>query len=614
MCGIVGTFTVRGGVAAWEAQIRSAMDLMVRRGPDDQGCWSDGRRCALGFRRLSILDLTPAGRQPMLTADGRYALVLNGEIYNYRELRRELEQDGSEFRSSGDAEVALMALARWGVGALNRFNGMFALGFYDALEQRLLLARDHAGIKPLYFLHVPDGLFFASQYDVILAHPWAGRESVDPQRLSLYLHLGYIPAPFAALRRSEALEPGCWMTIDQDGTVERGRHFTFPRHRVPDLAGHEADEAIDGAIAAAVKRQLVSDVPVGVFLSGGIDSPLVAAKLRHSAPDCPAFTIGTNGDEFDESPDAGRYAEALQLRHQVLQLAARDAFGMLDDVVAACGEPLDDYSLFPTMAVSRLARGSVKVALSGDGGDDLFFGYVGRMLPPLRQEEGPWLPTSLWRRLRNWAQQSPEPGPAGLPSPYLRSHRFVPERWLHEVFPHLPSWPAECTLFDYAGRGSDGLAQWIRWNEFTGHLTRVLLKVDRASMYHGLEVRVPLLDREVVEIATRVDWKSCLDLDRGVGKLPLRHSLAREITFQSRAKRGFTVPMSEWLRGVLRPAFEDMVLARTDLAGVPFDRTALRERYRRHLSGEEDQGWGLWRLLSLSLWEARHARPRTQCV
>lgn len=609
MCGIVGLFSTGGGIAAWQEQIHAAMDRMARRGPDDQGSWSDGRGCALGFRRLAILDLTAAGRQPMLTADGRYALVLNGEIYNFRELRRELEQGGSRFRSSGDAEVALEALARWGVGALERFNGMFALGCYDTVDRQLLLARDHAGIKPLYYLRTAEGLVFASQYDAILLHPWAAGAGMDPERLSLYLHLGYIPAPFAPLRQSGSVEPGGWMTIGADGTVRQGRWFSFPRLRVPDLRGAEADEAVAAAVTAAVRRQLVSDVPVGVFLSGGIDSPLVAAQLRRLAPGCPAFTLGTNGDEFDETPEARAYAEALGLPHTVRQLTSEAAFGMLDDVVAATGEPLDDYSLFPTMAVSRLAREQVKVALSGDGGDDLFWGYPGRMLAPLRRAVDSGSPRSLLGRLRRWSRPAIRPSLA-----YLASHRFVSEDWLRAVFPALPPWPAECTLYDFDGDGSDAdaLAQWIRWNEFSGHLSRILLKVDRASMHHALEVRVPLLDREVVEVATRVDWRSCLDLQRGVGKVPLRHALAREIPFQTSAKRGFTVPMSEWLRGVLRPVFEDMVLARTELAGLPFDRAVLREQYRRHLSGAEDQRWGLWRLLSLSLWEARHVRGGTR--
>lgn len=617
MCGIVGLFAP-GGLAGWEEQLRAAMDAMARRGPDDQATWTDGRVCALGFRRLAILDLSPAGRQPMLTADGRCALVLNGEIYNFRALRRELEQHGDRFRSTGDAEVALLALARWGIGALDRFNGMFALAFYDAVERRLLLARDHAGIKPLYYLRAAEGFVFASQYDVILSHPWAAADVLDPARMSLYLHLGYLPSPFAPLRQSSSLEPGSWMTVGGDGRVDQGRYFSFPRHRVPDLAGAEAVEAVDAAVTAAVRRQLVSDVPVGVFLSGGIDSPLVAAKLRHAAPDCPAFTLGTNGDEFDETPEATAYAEALGLPHSVRRLTPEDAFAMLDDVVAACGEPLDDYSLFPTMAVSQLARGSVKVALSGDGGDDLFWGYPGRMVPVLRRTLGSAAPPrtlrSRWRRLRRWSPWPAPPVLARASQVYLATHRFVREAWLHTVFPSLPAWPEQCTLFDQEDTGADALAQWIRWNEFTGHLTRVLLKVDRASMYHALEVRVPLLDREVVEVATRVSWRDCLDLAREEGKLPLRKALAREIPFQTRAKRGFTVPMSEWLRGVLRPVFEEMVLARTEIAGIPFDRAALRKQYRRHLSGKEDQRWGLWRLLSLSLWEARHVRPRSQRV
>src|SRR5580658_9374478 len=279
MCGIVGIVSFDENVEPWRAEIEKSIALMARRGPDDHGIWSDGERCMLGFRRLAILDLTPAAHQPILSPDGRYALVFNGEVYNFRELRRELESEGVLFRSTGDAEVVLQALIRWGTNAPARFNGMFALGFYDTVERRLLLARDHAGIKPLYYLYTPHGVLFASQYDQILEHPWARERGVIPAHLALYLHIGYLPAPYAMLQDSYALEPGTWMSIDADGVARHGRHFTMPVFREPDLRGDTANEAVDAAITAAVRRHLVSDVPVGLFLSGGIDSPLVGARM-----------------------------------------------------------------------------------------------------------------------------------------------------------------------------------------------------------------------------------------------------------------------------------------------------------------------------------------------
>lgn len=586
MCGIVGVLSYHGGVGAWRGQVQSAMELMVRRGPDASGLWTDDQTCMLGFRRLSILDLSEAGNQPMLTSDRRFALVFNGELYNFREIRKGLEARGVGFRSTGDAEVVLYALAVYGMEALQRFNGMFALALYDTLTRRLLLARDHAGIKPLYVLEGREGLLFASQYDQILAHPWARDRGVNAGALGLYLRIGYIPAPLALLDGTRALEPGSWISAGADGCLSRGRYFELSRYQAPDLHGPDALEAVDAAIGAAVRRQLVSDVPLGVFLSGGIDSPLVAAKAREAldAP-LPAFTLGTGGGRFDESPAAARYAAALGLQHIVRTVAPAEVVGLLDDVVTAYSEPHDDFSIFPTAIVSRLAREHVTVVLSGDGGDDLFWGYPDRMVRPLRE---PLAETG--------ASQ-------------MRRHLFVNPRQLEAVFGALPAPPPEFSLFAFDGGDADTVAQWLRWNEYSAHLGRVLLKVDRASMHHSLEVRVPLLDREVVEIAARVDWRSCVDLRRGMGKLPLRASLRRHVPFQTGPKRGFTVPMSAWLRGPLRPVLEDMVLSRRELMGLDLNQAELARVFRRHRMRLEQAPWLLWRLLSLALWEARHYRP-----
>jgi asparagine synthase (glutamine-hydrolysing) len=588
MCGIVGVFAYRGGIDDWRRWTRAATDLMRRRGPDASGEWSDDDRCVLGFRRLAILDLTAAGNQPMVTADGRYALVFNGELYNFREIRETLQARGVRFHSTGDAEVVLHALAVFGQGALESFNGMFALAFYDAVAKRLLLARDHAAIKPLYVLHHPDGLLFASQYDQILAHPWARTTSIDEGALALYLNLGYIPPPYAALSGSSMLGAGTWLAAGGDGRIESGRYFTFPQRCTADLAGADALEAVDAAVASAVRRQMVSDVPVGVLLSGGIDSPLVAAKMRRAtdAP-IPAFTIATGGDRFDESADARRYAGRLGLAHTVRQIAPSDVLDLVDDVATAYSEPHDDYSIFPTTLVCRVAREQVSVALAGDGGDDLFWGYPDRMIRPLTDG-----PTTV----------------GSLGADQFNRHRFVSAGRLARVLPEIPPLPSDFTLFDFAGGGVDSMAQWLRWNEYSGHLARILQKVDRASMHHSLEVRVPLLDREVIAAALRVDWRGAVDLSRLRGKQPLRAALEREAGLQTIAKRGFSVPMSRWLRGPLEAVFGDLVLSRRELLGLPLNTQAVRRVFRLHRLRIHSSPWLLWRLLSLALWEARHLR------
>lgn len=614
MCGICGEFRASGLDGTELASLTRCMELMARRGPDDHGYWTDKQACALGFRRLSILDLSSAGHQPMLTPEGRHALVFNGEVYNFRELRQELEQTGVAFRSTGDTEVVLQALVNWGKKALERFNGMFALALYDKKERRLLLARDPVGIKPLYYLLDRGTVVFGSQFNQLTAHPASRRCKVNPDALGLYLRLGYIPAPYALLKNTHMLEPGSWLEIDATGKTRQGRYFEFPVFQAPDLSGDEAIEAVNAEVQGAVKRQMVSDVPVGCFLSGGIDSPLVAAKMKAAlGKTFPTFTIGTGGDKLDESSDATAYAQELGSEHVLWQVKAEDALALLDDVVTASSEPFADDSIFPTLLVSRLARERVKVMLSGDGGDELFWGYFGRFASVLKVAKEFRHPYVLRRgkRVARRALGRRNPGPhlvqPSIGTWYRVKHAWMFEEQIQGLFPAAPGFPEECKLFQYDGHDLDETAQWLRWNEFVAHLTKILLKVDRASMHQSLEVRVPLLDLQVVKLAARIDWRSCLDLKRKLGKLPLRRSLARHLRHQTCRKRGFSVPTGQWLRGPLRERLEMLKSGREHLLGLQINRKAMERFVEDHLAGRADQTQGLWLLLSLALWEDKHS-------
>lgn len=619
MCGISGTFSFAEMTVSSQLRdsVREMTNLMTRRGPDDEGFWDDGRHCALGFRRLAVLDLSPQGHQPMLSLDARYALVFNGEVYNFSDLRRELKREGVVFRSDGDTEVVLYSLIHWGKAALDRFNGMFALGFYDSLRRTLILARDHAGIKPIYYLHTPRGVVFGSQYDQILIHPWSHDHEIDLGSLSLYLQFGYIPAPYALLESSGMLEPGSWFEISVSGNANRGRYFEFPVQAEPDLKGDEAIDAVDEAVSAAVRRQLASDVPVGSFLSGGVDSPLVTAKFAETfGRGAQAFTIGLNGNSSDETVDARKYASSIGIEHHVRQFTEADAVAIIDDVVASCAEPFADYSIFPTLLVSRVARERVTVMLSGDGGDELFWGYPGRFGSVLRLADHFRWPYSIrmcartLRRLRGGRNPRPHLVAPTIGDWYRGKHTRLFERQLKSIFEYLPPLPGDFTLFKYDGYEPDQTAQWLRWNEFVGHLSMVLLKVDRASMHHSLEVRVPLLDRQVIRIAARIHWRSCFDASTWTGKKPLRASLVKHLGHQSTTKRGFTVPMSQWLRGPLRSVLLDVLIGRRDLVGLAIRPRGMEGFIKQHLDGTSDHGWSLWLLLSLALWEDRHLRSR----
>ncbi len=612
MCGIYGSLSFSPEFDLPLEVHTHLTDLARRRGPDDGGIWTDQAQCVLGLRRLSILDLSPNGHQPMVAHRGRFALVFNGEIYNFKELRHELEQAGVTFKSSGDAEVVLHALIEWGTGALNRFNGMFAIGFYDKAERTLLLARDHAGIKPLYYLHTDKGIMFGSQYDQVLSHPASWNLEVSRDALSTYMHLGYIPAPYALLQNTHAVEGGAWLKFSATNKQTKGRFFEFPMFREPDLKGAEAYEAVDAAITSAVRRQMISDVKIGAFLSGGIDSPLVVAKMRAATTDpIDTFTVGVPNSPLDESADALKYAQQFEVNSHMANIGSDQCLALLDDVVNSCGEPFADYSIFPTLFATRMAGESLKVMLSGDGGDELFGGYVGRFGSVIAKSRDFRRPG--WVRNFRWgAKKAFDLGNGywnlrwrNLGDWYFAKHCRLGERDLETVIPDLGGFPTDFTLFQFEGSEAGPTAQWLRWNEFSGHLSMVLQKVDRASMYNSVEVRVPFLDREVIDVALRVDWSTCLDLRAGVGKIPLRRSLARHSNFQSLQKRGFEPPMSEWLRGPLRPLFEEKVLSRKDILGFPVGKAALQRLFGDFLAGQGNQR-GLWVLLSLALWTDRH--------
>ncbi|MGB7341321.1 MAG: asparagine synthase (glutamine-hydrolyzing) [Phototrophicaceae bacterium] len=606
MCGISGEFryAARPTIANWEAIV----DLAIRRGPDDKGLWNENSHCTLGFRRLAILDLSPTGRQPMHTPDGRYVLVYNGELYNFQTLRRELEQQGIRFRSTGDTEIVLYALAMWGTNALNRFNGMFALAFYDTQEKTLLLARDHAGIKPLYYLNHADGVMFASQYNQLLAHPWSDNLEVSPEALAKYFAHYYIPAPLALYQKTHMLEAGTWLQIRQDGTQQKERYYEFVNQPAA-IFGGEAIEAVDAAITDAVKRQMISDVPLGTFLSGGIDSPVVTAKAREiSNHDIFSYSIGVPGFAGDESQDAKRYADEIGVIQKIRNFDSNIAYQQLQTVMSATTAPFADYSLFPTMMVAEEARKDVTVILSGDGGDEMFWGYT-RSFNILRYTQLYNLPHFSRKILAKLASRvgghyfASVAGIEDMRAFFAKSHNSFPISWFDRIMPEISQHRTPPINSNPISLGRNDVANWLRKAEFEHYLPEVLMKVDRGSMYHSLEVRVPLLDRAVLDVAQYVDWKTCVDLDLYQGKLPLRKILAKHVKHQTTKKLGFTVPMEDWLRTSLKDVFEETVLTRDSIMGIPINNIQLRAFFQAHLDKTYNAPGPLWSLLSLALWE-----------
>jgi asparagine synthase (glutamine-hydrolysing) len=610
MCGIIGAASTRPlGELAW---LTAGRDALAHRGPDDAGLWHDPTgRAALGHRRLSILDLTPAGHQPMTAAGGRQAIAFNGEIYNYRELQAELAALGHRFTSGSDTEVLLAAYGRWGPACLDRLNGMFAFAIVDTAAGTLFLARDRAGEKPLFY-EVADGeLRFASELKGLLA---AGRpRRIDPTALDLLLFSAYAPGDHTLVAGIRQLPPAHALSFDlASGALTTWRYWSLPP--APRLAADPVEllTELERLLADAVRRQLVADVPVGLLLSGGVDSSVITALAARAAPDVRTFTVGFPGaGVFDERPHARLVAAHFGTRHT--ELEAGDVSPELLPLLARqFDNPVIDSSMLPTYLVTKLVKAHCAVALGGDGGDELFGGYAnyGRYLAIARYAGR--LPLSLRKRLARAGAALP-PGVKGrgvlqtLGFDFARSMPLMPALFDRAARARLVAPGAGLTLPLTAERlfaarvppGPDLLQRMTRM-DFENYLPAdILAKVDRASMLNSLEVRAPFLDPRVVAFAYgRVP--SALKAAHGEKKILLKRLAARLLPpgFDLTRKMGFSIPLDAWLaRPAWRAYFSDVLFD----PGCLFSRAAVDALWAEQDRGVHN-GERLFALVILELW------------
>jgi asparagine synthase (glutamine-hydrolysing) len=632
MCGIAGFLDPRRRCdpLAYEAIAGAMADRLAHRGPDDRGVWSDAAAgIALGFRRLSILDLSQAGHQPMLSADGNLVMVFNGEIYNHRALRDELSAVNiGPWRGHCDSEVLLAAIARWGFAiALQRLDGMFAIALWDRGERRLWLARDRFGEKPLYYGWAGEVLLFGSELKALKQHPsWRGE--IDRGALGLFLRHGYVPGPRSAFAGIGKLPPGYYASIDASGVMTH-RPYWSARERAAAAASQpftgnlaDATERLQALIDGSVASRLEADVPVGVFLSGGIDSSTVVAAMQQTKRrPVRSFSIAFPDPHYDESAHAAAVARHLGTDHMELMVNEADCLAVLPDLPQIYDEPFADASQIPTAALCRVTRAQVKVALSGDGGDELFGGYLRYALaaaswrrisghPSLRAaaQRLSRLVTGrkgrLTRRIRKFAAGWSHETPAGLYRDYV-------SRWRDgdRLTPDL-SLPA--TLFDDPlAEGPPSLEQSFMLLDVETYLPDdLLVKVDRASMAVGLEVRAPLLDHRIAEFAWSLS--PALMIHEG-NKRVLREALYRRVphTLVDRPKQGFEPPIGRWLREGLRDWAEELLSpARLAQRGV-VDPSLVGACWREHRDGRRSWTYPLWTVLMLEAWlDAMNRSPR----
>lgn len=644
MCGVAGFVGPPRPGEELNSLVSGMMGAVSHRGPDDAASWTDaGEGVALGHRRLAVLDLSPLGRQPMESHGRRFVIAYNGEIYNYREIASDLEPLGVTFRGRSDTEVLLAAVEQWGLeAALGRTIGMFAFALWDRKERSLTLVRDRLGIKPMYYGWRGETFLFGSELAALIAYPGFDRD-LDRQALTGYLRYGYVAAPRSVFTACRKLEPGTMLTVDGGSPGSPRRRVYWDARSVAAAAAEEgwdgkteaqAQEELDALLSDAVNRRLVSDVPLGAFLSGGIDSSLVVSLMQKQVPEpIRTFTIGNEDASHDEAEDARRVAEHLGCRHTELTLGPRAILETVAEMPAAYSEPFGDASQIPTWLVSRLAREHVTVVLSGDGGDELFAGY-NRYL---------W-GTRLWNRLspipfaarRSLAGVVDALFPPALDPVYSRVGNLLPRkrriplpgekarklsgllrapdaRTLHAGLMSHWSDPAAAVIGGKEAGAADpepgDPLRGMMLEDLTGYLPEdVLTKVDRASMQFALEVRVPLLDHRLVAFAWRLPTR--FKIRGSENKWILRRVLDRYVprSLVDRGKAGFAVPVAAWLRGPLREWGEDLLAEdRLRRDGI-LDPAAVLGPWREHVAGRRDHHRGLWNVLMLQAWYERWGR------
>ena len=575
--------------------------------------------CQLGHNRLSILDLTAIANQPVQSPSGRYWMVYNGEVYNHLAIRELLPQSHRSFRGHSDTETLAVALDHIGFADLVcACDGMFALGVYDQRDKALWLARDFAGIKPLFFGLNSERLVFASQYDQIAAHPAFSSAPYDHSVLKLYLEQHFMPAPFGLLVGTGQLLPGEWMRIDGHGTIRRERYWELPRQVAPTIRERQlALDTVSHALEAAICAELLSDVPLGAFLSGGIDSPLVSYYAQRATTEpLKAFTIGSDSPVHDETEDAKAYAAMMGLDHRTALMDSGDAQSIIADVGRSLHEPMADYSIIPTFLVSKLARKSVKVALSGDGGDELFFGYerFRSISKNLRFQALPYPIKYLLYGTDKVAYSNRHINSAVLASTQGDAHRGLHSRFpkviMEAIMPELDavSAPEHYDVYHYPRTGNlQDLLGHMRHAEFYGMMQKTLRKVDLASMAHGLEVRVPFLKKSFIEASLQCDPMLSYGVEQ---KKQLLKDLLRSKLPQSPIdgrKRGFSVPLGEWMRKALREPMGQLILNPAMHQRFGMQTIAIQRIWDAHQAGRSDHKWILFTLYALFQWEENRA-------
>jgi asparagine synthase (glutamine-hydrolysing) len=623
LCGIAG-FT-HGRRAATPGRIQEAVESIIHRGPNQQGVF-ESESVSLGAARLKIIDIE-GGDQPILSNDGGTVIVFNGEIYNHLELRRELEQRGYRFRSHSDTETVLNAFLEWDTDCFSRLRGMFAVALWSERDRRLVLARDRMGIKPLYIARRGDDLYFGSELKAILVHPeierWLSQDGLD-----CYLSLNYVPAPWTLVEGIEKLLPGQWMEWRR-GAIRTESYWTLPKGREERWTPQAAEAELDRLLTQSVQEHLISDVPLGVWLSGGLDSSsLVHYAATASSARLKTFSITFHGRSFDEANYARQVADSYGTDHTEFDLnPEQDLPGAIAELAYYCDEPNADSGALPVWFLSRLTKASATVALSGEGADELFGGYLMQRASLLARTARRLPPPALRAMLalaRRWPVSNDKIGFDYKLRRFLEGCRMPPARahvhWSGTfddserrslVQPILPA-ALDSVLKELADAG-DTLPAYLWFDQKYFLPDNILTKVDHTSMAHAIEVRPPFLDHRIVEFASSLPPGMKIQGSRQ--KVILRNLMRGKLSpaILDRKKIGFDIPTHDWFRGPLRPLLEEAVAFAAVEHGDFFQVSRIEADVRAHLERRANLGYHLWGLMTLFFWMKKWGiQTRTQ--
>ncbi|MFZ6645825.1 XrtA/PEP-CTERM system amidotransferase [Undibacterium sp. TJN25] len=619
MCGIVGIFDTRGEREIDRAVLHRMNESQHHRGPDEGDLYLE-HGLGFGHRRLSVIDIA-TGQQPLFNANNTVGVVFNGEIYNYLELMDELTKLGHVFRTRSDTEVIVYAWLQWGEDCVHHFRGMFAFALWDRNKQTMFLGRDHVGVKPMFYSLLPDGHFvFGSELKSLMTFPALSRK-LNPSAVEDYFAYGYIPEPKTIFHQAFKLCPGHTITLKiGDTAIHQKKFWDIPFQPAPAMSEQDTEHELIARLRDSVKSQLKAEVPLGAFLSGGVDSSAVVAMMAEQAPEAVnTCSISFNDPRYDESTFANQVAQRYKTTHHAETVGMND-YGLIDTLAHLYDEPYADSSAIPTYRVCQLARKRVTVALSGDGGDENFAGYrryryamgeqkVRSLLPsalrkPIFGTLGKYYPKADWAPQMFRAKTTFEALSRDIVEGYFHGVSIMPDRVRKQLFStqfqtELQGYQAVQVMREHAANApTDDPLSLLQYLDFKTYLPGdILTKVDRASMAHSLEVRVPLLDHEFVE------WVSSLPpemkLHGGEGKYIFKKSLKPYLSddILYRAKKGFSIPVADWLRGPLRAKVREAVFSPLLLDTGIFNETYLRHMVEQHESGLKDYSASLWSVL-----------------